>query len=714
MHNQPSRHNMKFAFTFLFLGVLILAIPTLKAQTYSNVFFRVDTTTYSIKQNAMDYHEQKVIPLRINGVQEIIEVSFYPDALSQVQSVQFYDNNAIDPIDTLVHLSNGTYSGKFKFHNLQGGSLNTLLLKVKTANAVINESFTLLPYQTTTITGFNENLELISGEDKTIELNVSNPGNIQFPTLQESNSDFDYSLLVNENNINIALHPKHPGFHTLQLFPQTKTLYLNDKNELTTKLPPVNLSFNVKPSRLYYVNLDKPEFYIDNHVEDYEEVQMGPKCEFEVGKVYRIENRLEPGGKLIAEFIPKAVIADTKMLCVLYPYSLHNPSEGYLYIKQGSEVRYITNFSVSPKPTIEHLALLHDGEDWTTTDVVYPGETLQVRVEGKGLTHAKINFSNCTNIKQDTARIFDDVLFYSIKVPTNINKKVIYLEINHKRTKVELVVKENLKPRNLDFVALSTEGQNLPLTSTILNKPLVDQNVFKSVVLQFNPALIDQGEELYGKQYLELEVKVYNNKNDLTEIQHVENIVICPDQASVRSPYYDRKDAFRSSINLNDYLTRKTYELEGWSRLEIVIKHAAGHYSETGYSRKIVLIKRKITDYNLEVSFPAGLLTKRYGANDVSELNGLSMAFLGQMSFYEKNNIKVLHPLKLGAGFMVLNLLSSATSAAPVDVGAVVIASLLPMKQDSKFNFPIYFGTGYLFRSGSWFSLVGPGVQFNF
>lgn len=686
----------------------------LSAQTYSNVFFRIDTTTYSIKQNAINYHDQKIIPLRINNLQEIVDVSFYPDPISQVQEVQFYDNAAIDLVDTIVHLSNGTYSGKFKFHNLQVGNPQTLLLKVKTANAIINESIQLMPYQITNVTGLSDPIELVAGEDKTIELNATNASNLQFNTLQESTPDFDYSIITNENAISISLHPKKSGLHNLVLTPQTKTLYLNDKDELTTKLPPISLSFNVKPSRLYYVNLDKSEFYIDNHVEDYEEVQMGPKCDFEVGKVYRIENRLEPGGKLIAEFIPKAVIADTKMLCVLYPYSLHSPAEGYLYIKQGNEVRYLTNFTVTPKPTIEHLALLHDGEDWTTADIVHPGETLQVRVEGKGLTHAKINFSNCINIKQDTARIFDDVLFYSIKVPTNINKKVIYLEINHKRTKVELVVKENLKPRNLDFVTLATEGQNLPITSLALNKPLVDQNVFKSVVLQFNPAIIDQGEELYGKQYLDLEIKVYSNKNELTEIQHVENIVICPDQASVRSPYYDRKDAFRSSINLNDYLTRKTYELEGWTRIEIVLKHAAGHYNETGYSRKVVLIKRKITDYNLEVSFPAGLLTKRYGANDVSELNGLSMAFLGQMSFYEKNNIKVLHPLKLGAGFMVLNLLSPATSAAPVDVGAVVIASLLPMKQDSKFNFPIYFGTGYLFRSGSWFSLVGPGVQFNF
>ena len=701
---------------YFFLCAVLAMLPsqTIWAQTYSNVFFRADTTTYSIKQNAIAYHDQTVIPLKLNAGQEIIEISFYPDQLAQVKNVQFYDNAAIDPIDTLVHLSNGSYSGKFKFHLPQFGVPQTLLLKVTTDNAVINESFVLFPYQVSYLSVPAEPLELVAGEDKVIELAATNALSLNFQSMQESNADFDYALVANEKDVAVTLHPKRAGMHNLVLYPQAKTAYLNDKGELTTKMAPVTLSFNVKPSRLYYVNFDKTEFYLDNHADEFEEVQLGPKCDFEIGKVYRIESRLEPGGKLIAEIIPKAVIADSKMLCILYPYSLHNSAEGYLYIKQGSDARYLTNFNVTPKPTIEHVALLHNGEDWTSTDIVYPGETVQVRVEGKGLTHAKIGFSNCVNVRQDTARIFDDVLFYTIKVPANINKKVIYLEINHKRTKAELVVKENQKPHNLDFVTLALEGQNVPLTAAALNKPVVDRDVFKSVVLQFNPAVIDQGEDIYGKQYLDLEIKVYNNKNDLIEIQHLENIVVCPDQASVRSPYYDRKDAFNSSINLNDYLTRKTYELEGWSRIEMVIKHAPGHYNETGYSRKVILIKRIITDYNLEVSFPTGLLTKRYGVNDVSELNGLSMAFLGQLSFYEKNNIKVLHPLKLGAGFMVLNMLSTANSTAPVDVGAVVIASILPLKQDGRFNFPIYFGTGYLFRSGSWFSLVGPGVQFNF
>jgi hypothetical protein len=63
---------------------------------------------------------------------------------------------------------------------------------------------------------------------------------------------------------------------------------------------------------------------------------------------------------------------------------------------------------------------------------------------------------------------------------------------------------------------------------------------------------------------------------------------------------------------------------------------------------------------------------------------------------------------------MALNVFNLTSSNSQPDIGAVVIVSVFPIKKTSKFNFPLYFGFGYMLKSGDWFTLLGPGVQFNF
>ena len=127
-----------------------------------------------------------------------------------------------------------------------------------------------------------------------------------------------------------------------------------------------------------------------------------------------------------------------------------------------------------------------------------------------------------------------------------------------------------------------------------------------------------------------------------------------------------------------------------------------------------MIIKQKFTSIDLQASFPAGLLIKHFGTKGIGELSELSIAFVAQMSFYENDAIGKAKPYQVGAGILALNVFNLTSSNSQPDIGAVAIGSVLPLKTESKLNFPLYFGFGYMLKSSQWFTLIGPGIEFNF
>jgi hypothetical protein len=702
----------KVALILFFIAILLSAV---KGQTYfKEISILSDTVRYSYAHNTIRYLNGDYFFFKIRKVQQVFEITFYPQKDKNITSAQLIPSSDIMVIDSLINIDNTYFKGKIKFKDLSVQNPKTLLIAIDAGNEKRTEEVNFFPYYETELLQMDKPVDIYAGEEKIIEIPSKNPDNIKIPSGIIKTADYDYSIGIRNNILEIQIHPYTIGNKELTLNLKTLTPFLNSSNQLSYDLVPYVLHFTVRPSRLNFLNTDKSEFFFDAKADESEEMQLDQKKGLEPGKMYRIENQLDVGGKLIAELYAKSVVGDNKILCSLHPYSYHTINEGYLYIKQGNETKSITNFNILQKPIIDGIWLLHEGEEWSMQPFVRPGEEVQMRIEGKGLAKTKFKFANCTNVKQDSTRIFDDVIFYSFTVPIGITNKAIYVEMNQKRTKYELTVKENRKPRDLDFVLINYGPQTIPFTSPIANKPIVDPHPLNDINISFDRTLIDQKEDLYGKQYLDFEFKIYNNKNDLIEDQKLENIVICPDETSVRGDFYDKKDCFKSVINVNDHLLHKTYDLEGWSKIEVIIKHAEKNYSEPGYSRRVIIIKQKLTSIDLQASFPAGLLINNYRSKGIGELSGLSIAFLAQMSFYDRNAIEKVKPFKIGAGFMALNIFNLESTNAQPDIAAVIIGSIYPLKPERKFNFPLYFGGGYMLRSGNWFTLLGPGVQFNF
>ena len=116
--------------------------------------------------------------------------------------------------------------------------------------------------------------------------------------------------------------------------------------------------------------------------------------------------------------------------------------------------------------------------------------------------------------------------------------------------------------------------------------------------------------------------------------------------------------------------------------------------------------------FDIDVSFPAGLITKRLGEEGFGNLGGISMAMIAQFSFYNDNKIAKAKPFKFGAGFLAFNAFNFNENSSR-DVGLVGLASLYPIrtKYSSRLSFPLYMGGGYFLSEQKWFVLLGPGIR---
>ncbi|MFK7935928.1 MAG: hypothetical protein AB8G22_20615, partial [Saprospiraceae bacterium] len=226
------------------------------------------------------------------------------------------------------------------------------------------------------------------------------------------------------------------------------------------------------------------------------------------------------------------------------------------------------------------------------------------------------------------------------------------------------------------------------------------------------PNKIDQ-DGLHGKQYLQIELRVNGPKNELIDTRTINNIVICPAANSPRHSYYRSKDCVEEDLNMNRYLRRKTSDLETWSSIELTIKHDPQKYPNGGYTKRIEIITKRFTTFNIDVSFPAGLITKRIGEDGFGTLSSISMAMIAQFSFYDPKRINYKRPFKFGAGFLAFNAFNFDPNNTNRDVGIVVLASLYPIKNSdrSRLSFPLYLGGGYFLSEQKWFVLLGPGIR---
>jgi len=707
--------NLFFIFLLIFALQLSAQGPQkTTAQIFKNISLKTDTMLYEMGDYRLSFNGQNYFFFRAESRTQIIEGRLFPHKTDFITNLELLPSSDFDIIDSITLINNEHYRFKIQYNNITQVQHPSLIFKIGDRNGdIINHEIKLHPFFIPTVQAKHESIELFAGEEKTIEIRVPFAFNISTENTWEENEHFEYKVSKTAENLRIQVKPKSTGAQNLVVNLKTISPILSDSNTLTHEIPPLILAFNIKPSRLQFINTDKETIFHDPNSMKTEEIQIDYHSGFQMRRTYRIENRQEAGGQLIAEITPKSVVGN-RIICDIRTYFLHRMNSGYLYIKDANRTLFMTNFNIVYRPEITKIQILREGKDWTNNLSVFPGEKIEVKIEGSGLLHTLMEFDGCMS-KKDTVRLSDQVVFYYVSIPADIPRRKIALFMNKSITQHELLVREHQKPAPFDFININYGDKNYAVTDEYFNKPILYASTIRDINVIFDNNKIDSQDELLGKQYVNIEVRLLDDKNRLVDIQQINNIVVCPGTNSLRHAFYDASDCNAPILNLNDYLIRKTYHLDAFSQIVITFKHNENRYSGLGHTRKITIILERKSKFDIQVSFPAGLLVKEFKDKGIGNLSGISTSVLAEFSFYDKKQIGRIKPYRIGAGFIALNAFNFNESPNITrDIGIVLMTAIEPVNKNAKFSVPIYLGAGYLLKNNDFFAIFGPGIRFQF
>jgi len=701
----------------LALVVFCFYVINLNAQNnyFKDIQIRIDSNNYFLSMDAIPFQGSSHLAFQYNRPEQIAIINIYPnnDIRDQIEELRLMPSGDYDMIDSMYLFDNSFYQIKLKFTNLNESKFLKFVFGLKLSNHT-KEIFIpvyLLPYTATHADLKIDDNQLFVGEQKSFVITSNNVNNIIANNTWVENENIDYRLSIEDGKLLLHVLPHKTGKFTVNIDINTRQPYVRD-NQIIYALPVISQTFQVKSSRLRFLSLDVDEVEITSPDNEQIQVQIDDHAGLQLNKTYRIESKEEPGGELYGELFVRRYLSNNRVLAWLRTYKYHQQSEGYLYIKDGDVAHYITNFNIVPKTKIEKVSVLRQGKDWSNSLTVYPGETIMAKIEGESVHRANFQFSSAEIISSETGVKNSTRREYEIKIPINIVESKIEILNNGEPTNFELKVSEFQKPREFDFITINY-GAGKKVVSGIDN-PILYENTIQDVVVNFDANKIDQGDQLYGKQYLEIGVQITNKSNELIEIQKIENVVVCPGENSSRYEYYTSGNCQMNSIQLNQILRKKTFDLPEWSKIEITFKHQKAKYGGEGREKTIEIYNKKSYSFDIEVSFPAGLIeiAKPEEGNDkIGNLTGISMAALAQFSFYHKEKIARYLPYKVGIGFLAINAFDFRATESQRDLGIVILGSLYPTTKDVKLTFPLYFGGGYYLNKEKLFFVVGPGIR---
>lgn len=708
---------------FIFISGFQLSAQTEFEESYFlNARLYIDTVEYSWTNNAIATGDRKQLAFEYAEENEVAEVYLFFDEASPIKDVSLLPSADFRLIDSLFIFSD-YIRFKVRFNNLTSTNFLkfTFKLQLDTPLATEDDSknlrdsanfelvdLPLFPYTNTYVELYPGTDELYIGEEKVFQLTTNNIDNIQVDNRWTEGLPINYRTTREGSDLLLHLLPNSLGTHQLSVPLNVKKPLLKN-GKLDYNPEPIEETFSIKSGRLVFLQFDKQEVTPNDDKTEPVEVQIDNSRFLRVGKTYRIENQEEKGGPLIAELYTKTRLNNDKVLCLLRPYAFHRQSEGYLYIKDGDEPRFVTNLDITPRTTIDQISIQREGKDWVSGTDVYPGETVNIRLEGKGLHKAKFRFPGANNLEYDSLVRNENISLFRIKVPLDITSNKIEIFNHNQSTGKTLNIKEYQKPRDFNFITLDFGDKQYVMSE--IDKPIYYEQTLTDLVFDFKKELIDRSGDLNGKQYLTIKVKVSGKRGNLIELYQFDQVVVCPNEASPRFAYYSKEDCRGEDINLNNFLSRKTSELEEWSRIELEVSHLKERYGGTGQTKKVQIILKRDYNFDIDVSFPAGLLILKKDNDEFTNFGGVSFAMLAQFSFYQPGKIAKYRPYKVGAGFIAIDAFNFSSNKDRQDVGLVVIGSLYPTSSDNRLTFPLFMGGGYLLKEKKPFFLIGPGIR---
>lgn len=668
---------------------------------------------FSSTTNAVNYARVDRLSFEYTSNEQVLRGDAFKRA-SFNGSLRLLPSSDYDILDTLELIGNSYYKFRIRFKNLAETEFASLVFQTLAVDGKLaNIEVPLFHYTKTKAAFYPGSDDLYLGEARKFELVTNNIDNVVLDGLWKQSGQFDYRLERTENRAFISVEPRMIGEHTLKLVLETKRPSLDGSNRPVFELPLIEHRFNVRNSRHVFLRMDVREVIRDPKNPKSTEVQIDNNRALQIGKTYRIEASEEVGSPLVAELFTLRRLTNDKVICELRPYGDHRMQDGYLFIKDGDVPVFMTSVEISPEPSISRLSVMRHGDDWSTSLSVKPGDVFDLRVEGSNLRRARFFFDEMVVVSSDSVTQSDVVRNYRLQVPINVSKKKIAIFDGNEATGFAFTITEHQRPRPLDFIYVNYgEG---PVEVDLVDQPILYPKTLKDMVITFDRDKIDKGDQLYGRQHIQIRARIEDKDGNLIETRNLGTFMVCPSESSPRSDFYPASGCRLDDVFLNSFLSRKTHSLTEWSRIELIIEHVASSYSGEAYTQRVVVYNQRRVSFDVDVSIPAGLITQRIGRGEQISplLTGIGFAMVAQFSFYRKDEIQRILPFKLGAGFLAQNAFNFNPEAER-DLGIIIMSSVYPVKTTSKFSFPLFAGAGYFLQEDAFFVMIGPGIRVSF
>lgn len=713
---------MRYRYFKLIILPALFVFCCFKAQSanlpdslFREIILRVDTNVVRFSQLPRNHQESSLFPFTYRHENEVAELKLFPEPGLKLDLVNVSASPDIAILWFEKSLEENSFVAYFQFNRITKGNFFNLMLTLRLNNSdTIYKRIELQPVVAMDFSLVSAYEDIYTGEEVVCELNVNLPDNIVVRPGWTSAESHRYRLSREAGVVMLHLVAFQTGSQSLEINLELLKPMIDASGTFNYKYAFRTPSFDVRASRLVFLGVDQQEIVLDeeNKLKGVE-VQIDNHRLLQLNKTYRIEAQEGVGGALIAELFTKSNLINNRVLAVVRPYNYHASRNGYLYIKDGDQARFLTNFSVIPQTVIQSVQVMREGREWTDQLRVNPNETIIVRISGQSLSKSLIAFDIPGGRVNDTISWSDQEVEFTMHIPMDIPKSRVNLLVNNRPSAYALTITEYQRPRPLDFVNISFSDQTRVVADVA--GPIFHESSIRDIVIGFNRELIDRDGKLYGKQYLDIEVRILGSRGELLETFRQNNVAVCPAENSQRFRYYSQNDCRTQEISLNQFLSRKTHSWDIWTRAVISVEHSSDRYTVGHHRKTVEIILQRPLRFDVDVSFPAGLLIIRPEDDRIGNLSGISMAMIAQFSFYHKDKIAVMKPYKVGAGFLALNAFNFSEGASVNrDMGIVLIGSVFPTRRDSRMSFPLYIGGGYFLNQKEWFLLLGPGIRVSF
>lgn len=486
----------------------------LNAGYIDKITLQTGASNFSTSKDTVSYQNKNYLFFKYSSENEICDVKVFPSTKHKIKDISLVESADFQLLDSVINFNNQYYTFKVQFQHLSTTDFLRFRLNIDLDSTSVIQDISLLPVTNTTLNINTKGDELTVGEEKVFELISNHPENVKPVSDWQTTKDVDYRITENNGQLYIHLLANAVGSKSIAIILQTFKPFFTGSG-LSCNLPVLSPQFNVKKAALTFLQIDKTDFTLDDKLKnDGFEIQLDNSRGLQLNSTYLVESKESAGSPLIAEIFTKEKLSNNKVLCILRAFNYHRKSDGYLYIKNDDGAKFISNFNIIPKVSIEHIKLMRNGKDWKEDATIYPGETFNLRLEGQSLDKSRFRFNELLNLSTDSVVRNENSVEYKLKVPLDISKKTIEIYNYTENTGKTLTIKEYQKPHPLDYIKINYGDGNKTLSE--INGPVLYDKTIKDVVVSFQPNIIDSINNLYGKQYLTMEIKVFSRKKHNT------------------------------------------------------------------------------------------------------------------------------------------------------------------------------------------------------